>query len=271
MTAVITARLTLAIRLVDTTTGREVPESDNSFYIDGGLVHPMRKGPGTYVLVNMSREDFLMRICVRGFMDEEVNVRFDTLDQRLPIIDVFLMPTEKNQIGGGTIQINGTLSGLEFIQAINLNRPVAAFQSVVTRKETKMTVLPITTGGGVALEEMAYAILSKDQMRYEVFTVQQQDAPTSVVLRDRLKFQHELNDRIFRIIYGRAGPRGDFILKIRDDAKVLNYLLYFKVDGEEYLRPIDFHLESGVIEPLEGATKISVQEVTEGKEGKEET
>lgn len=258
MTSLITARLSLAVRLVDTTTGREVQESNTSFFIDGNLVHPMRKGEGTYVFVNRGRDDFLMQIKVYGFMDEDVSVRYETLDQNLPILDVFLIPTERNPAGGTAIQINGTLSGLEFIQAIDLNHPEAAFQTVSTKKEvTKMTVLPITMGGGVTLDSMAYAMLTKDQKRYEVFTVKEQDSATSVLLEAPLKYEHELNDRIFRIIYGRAGPKGKFLLKVRDNSRNLNFLLYFKVDGEEYLRPIDFHLEAGKINLRKGAIKIT--------------
>ncbi len=267
MTTVITAKLTLAVRLVDTTTGRELSENDISFYIDGGLVHPMKKGSGTYIFVNMSKEEFLMQICAYGFMDMDVKVDCKALDSRLPMFDVFLMPSEKNQIGGQVIEINGTLSGLESIQAININHPVGAFQSVVTKKDiTKMTLLPMTTGGGVALDSIAYAMLSKDQSRYEVFTVQEQDSKASVVLRSPLKYEHELNDRIFRIIYGRAGPGDDFRLKVRDDEATLNYLLYFKVGEDEYLRPVDFHLENGEIDLLEGATKIVALNREEVKE-----
>ncbi len=264
MTTVITAKLTLAVRLVDTTTGRELTETDIRFFFNGGLVHPMKKGSGTYVFVNMGKEDFLMRICAYGYDEEELDIKYETLDPRLPLLDVFLMPSEKNQRGGSVIKINGNLPGLESIEAININRPIAAFQSVATKKEvTKLTLLPMTLGGGVALESMAYAMLSKDQMRYEVFTVQEQDAAMSVILKSQLKFEHELNDRIFRIIYGRAGPRGDFILKVRDDEKVLEFLLYFKLNGKEYIRPIDFHSESGEIDPLEGATEIVALEEKE--------
>ncbi len=267
MTTVITAKLTLAVRLVDTTTGRELSENDISFYIDGGLVHPMKKGSGTYIFVNMSKEEFLMQVRAYRFMDMEVKVDCKTLDPRLPMLDLFLMPSEKNQTGGQVIEIKGTLSGLETIQAIDLNRPEGAFQSVTTKKDiTKMTLLPMTSGGAVALDSMAYALLSKDQMRYEVFTVQEQDSKASVIIRSPLKYEHELNDRIFRIIYGRAGPGDNFILKVRDDSATLNFILYFKVGEDEYVRPIDFHLEKGEINLLEGATKIVALNREEVKE-----
>ena len=126
-----------------------------------------------------------------------------------------------------------------------------------------MNLLPMTLAGGVALDPMAYAMLSNDRMRYEVFTVQEQDDATSVMLKTQLKFTHEFNEKIFRIIYGRAGPEGDFILKVRDDEDVLQYLLYFRAGGREFIRPIDFHLENGEIDLREGATEIVT---LEGKE-----
>ena len=267
MAIVITAHLTLAVRLVDTTTGRELTETDIRFYIGNDMVHPMRKGSGTYIFVNMSKEDFLMRICARGYDDIDVNVQHETLDPRLPILDVFLMPSEKNMVGGPILQINGTLSGLEYLEAIDLGHPIGVFQSAVTKKEvTKMTLLPTTQGGGVALDSISYAILSKDQSRYEVFTVKEQDSATSVILRAQMKTEHELNDRIFRIVYGRAGPKGAFVLKVRDESSVLNYLLHFKAGKFEYLRPIDFHLETGEIKLKEGATKIVAEKEEEEKE-----
>lgn len=257
MTSVITAHLTLAVRLVDTTTGRELNQTDVSFYIDGELSNPMRKDSGIYVFVNTGKEDFLMQVSAYGYDDAFYDVKKETLDPRLPLLDVFLMPSEKNQSGGSVIKINGTLPGLDVIEAINLSRPIAAFQSVATKKNiTKMSLLPMTAGGGVSLDSMDYAIISKNQVRYEVFGVKEQDTSTTVILKEQLKYEHELNDRIFRIIYGRAGPRGDFILKVRDDSSTLDYLLYFKVDGQEYIRPIDFHSEAGDIDPLKGATKI---------------
>jgi hypothetical protein len=270
VTTVITARLTLAVRLVDTTTGKELSENDIRFFIGDDLVHPMKKGSGTYVFVNMGREDFLMRVYAFGYDDYETDVKLETLDPRLPMLDIFLMPLEKNRIGGSVLQISGTLSKLEYIEAIRLDHPIGAFQSVSTRKNvTRMTVLPMTTGGGVALDTINYAILSKDQQRYEVFTVMEQDASNSVILKSQLKFEHELNDRIFRIVYGRAGPKGKFVLKVRDESSSLPYLLHFKAGDTEYIRPIDFHLETGEIKLRTGATKIPALDETDETDEKE--
>lgn len=266
MTTLITAKLSLAVRLLDTTTGKEITETDISFYIGEKKVIPMKKGGGIFVFVNMGREDFLMRIVARGFDEYTCDVKYETLDQRLPMLDAFLMPSEKNLTGGYVLKINGTLSGLEFLEAVNLNRPMGAFQSVTVKKDVvRMSVLPASPGGAVALDNMAYILLSGDLERYETFCVKEQDKPTSVLLQAPFKIGHELNDKIYRIIYGKVSPDGSFLLKARDDSSTLKYVLHFKAGDDEYLRPIDLHEENGETDLMTGATKLK------SLDGKDET
>ena len=212
MTIVITAKLSLAVRLLDTTTGREVSENDIHFFVDGNSVNPMRKDEGLYVFVNMCKEDFLMHIDVRGYDSMDVNVIRNELDQKLPMMDVFLMPSEKNRVGGEVLSVTGTLSQLDYIEAIYLNRPIVFFHSALDKRELhKINLLPMATGGGVKMDKLRYALLDQECQRYDIFEVKEQDTPTSVIIAEPLQREHKLNDKIYRIIYGRAGPDGKFI------------------------------------------------------------
>ena len=264
MTVVITAKLSLALRLVDTTTGKELEGTGISFFLDGKRTQPIKKGGATFVFVNLGREDFLMQIDAPGYDRADVKVIGTELDPKLPIIDVFLMPSEKNRIGGDVLEICGTLSRLEYIEAIRLDRPIAKFQSTQDKKDVhKMNLQPLQTGGGVILDTMAYALLSEDETRYDIFEVKKQDAPLSIILKEPLTAEHVLNDRIYRIIYGRAGPKGRFCLKVRDDGSTFSYLVHFKAGAYEYFRKVDFSDERGEIDLKEGAVK---QKVTTKKE-----
>ena len=274
MTIVISAKLTLAVRLLDTTTGREVTEPGVRFTIDGNNFIPMKKGDAVYAFVNIGKDDFLMQIDVNGYDAMEINVSKERLDQKLPMLDIFLMPSEKNRAYGEVLKVYGTLSKLEYIEAINLNRPICLFHSIQSRKEVhKMSLMPMTAGGGVSLDYLDYAIASEDNSYFDTFRVKEQENTTTVVVDKPLSNEHKLNDRIFRIIYGRAAPDGEFILKARDDASSLPYLLHFAVDGQEYFRAIDLKLEAGEIDLLEGATKktepIEQKEESKEKEGED--
>ena len=260
----ITAKLSLAVRLLDTTNGKEISEPTVRFAIDGKQAAPLKKGEGVYVFVNLGREDFLMNVCVRGYDDTDVNVICEKLDPKLPMMDIFLMPSEKNRIGGSVLKICGTLSNLEYIEAVNLDRPIGLFHSTQAKKEVhSMNLLPVRAGGGCMLDAISYAVASETCERYDVFEVRQQNAPLSVILKEPLAEEHKLNDKIFRIVYGRAGPDGQFVLKVRDDSSSLPYLLHFKAGENEYFRKIDFSEEKGEIDLLKDAVK---QEPVTGKE-----
>ena len=264
MTVVISAKLSLAVRLLDTTTGKELTETDVHFLKDGRYVNPIRKGNGVYVFVNISREEFPMQIDARGFEPCDIEVDFDRLDPRLPMADIFMIPSEKNRVGGSVLKICGTLSNLEYIEAVNLDRPIGLFHSAQSKKEVhSMNLLPVRAGGGCMLDTISYALLSETGERYDVFEVKKQEAPLRIILKGPLAQEHKLNDKIFRIIYGRAGPDGSFVLKVRDDSSSLPHLLHFKAGDEEYFRPVDFAQESGEIDLLKDAVK---KEPLTGKE-----
>ncbi len=256
MPTVITAKLSMAARLIDTTTGREVSETDIRFVVDGNYFVPMKKGEGLYIFVNLGREEFLMQINARGYDPMDIKIDSKMLDPKLPMIDIFLMPSEKNRIGGSVLEISGTLSSLEYIEAIGLDRPISLFHSIQKKKEIyRMNLLPLRPGGGCMLDSIAYALLSETEERYDVFEVKEQDSQLSIILKDPILEEHKLNDKIFRIVYGRAGPKGKFCLKVRDDAQSLPYLVHFKKGKFEYFRKIDFHLENGEVDLLKGAFK----------------
>ncbi len=256
MTTVIRATLSVALRLIDTTTGKELVETDVRFLKDDNLLKPMRKGEGIWVFTNLSREDFLMHIMVRGYDEEYLEINYETLDPRLPMLDVFLMPSEKNRVGGSVLEICGTLSGLEHIEAINIDRPICSLHSFTEKRGVyTMTLLPLGAGGRTVLDSMKYAILSEETKRYDVFEVLNQDSQTSVKIKAPLEGEHKMNDKIYRIVYGRAGPEGRFSLKVRDDGTNLPYLVYFRLGQDEYFKLLDFHQEFDGNDLLKDAIK----------------
>jgi len=258
---VIKARLLLAIRLIDTTTGREIEESDVHFGTKDEELKPMNKGEGFWVFTGDNREDFSMYIKARGYDDADLDVRFDTLDPKLPMCDVFLMPSEKNRVGGTVAKIHGTLSNLKSIEAVAVERPICFYHEMSEKKGVvKLSLLPKAPGGRVVIENMRYALMYEDGTRYEAFEVTDSSNPSAVVLKDPLLGEHKANEKVFRIIYGRAGPKGAFSLKVRDDSDHLPHLIHFVAGKYEYFRPIDFHLETGEIDLLEGALKVKLPE-----------
>lgn len=257
MSVVIRTRLSLAIRLIDTTTGRVIEETDIRFSEDSQILKPIYKGEGIWVFTGDSRKDFSMHINARGFDEADEDIRYETLDPKLPMCDIFLMPSENNRKAGSVISIHGHLSKLESIEAVAVERPICRYRETSEKRGVVyMSLMPMTIGGRVVTENMRYALLSDDGSRYEVFEITDQVNQTQIVLKDPLKGEHKINERICRIIYGRAGPNDEFMLKVRDDGSSLPYLIHFTAGGNEYFRPIDFHLESKEIDLKDGAVMV---------------
>jgi hypothetical protein len=206
------------------------------------------------VFTNAGREDFLMRISARGYDEEEIPISYGELDPKLPTCDIFLMPSEKNRAGGMVLSVHGTLSRLQSIEAVLVDRSVGLFHSLTEKKEVyTMNVLPKTPGGGVRLDTMRYALLSGNRERYEVFDVTEELSPTSVRIKERLTDEHKTGDTICRIIYGRVSKDGSYVLKVRDDASSLPVIIRFTKDGREYFKCTDLKQEAGGADLLKGA------------------
>ena len=99
----------------------------------------------------------------------------------------------------------------------------------------------------------------------------EQDTTTTVVIKEPLRNEHKLNDRIFRIVYGDVEPKGKFVLKVRDDSDHLPYLIHFGRDGKEYFKEIDLHLENGKIDLKKGAVELKTKEPEAEAEAEGET
>ncbi len=266
----IRASLSLAVRLIDTTTGRAIGESDVRFYRGDSIFPYMTKGEFR-VFTNEGREDFLMRVCARGYDEEEIPICYGELDPKLPTRDIFLMPSENNRTGGMVLSIHGTLSKLQSIEAVMIDRPLGLFHSMTEKKEVfTMNVLPKTPGGGVRLDTMRYALLNENRERYEVFEVTEELSPTSVRIKERLTEEHKTGDTICRIIYGRVSKDGSYVLKVREDASSLPVILHFMKDGREYFKRTD------LMEYVNGADQAdllkgaAVKETITPKENKED-
>ena len=83
MEVVIDHRLSLALRLVDTTTGRTVLDRNTVLRRDGRLVHPMHKADGTLIFLGGARQNFKLEVHCAGFRPRQLEVDYAALDEKL--------------------------------------------------------------------------------------------------------------------------------------------------------------------------------------------
>lgn len=235
--SVIHYRLDLVIRLIDTTTGTVVEERNVRFSNEGEALHPIPRGSGNYVFLNNGRKDFDMHIEVYGYESTWLRVQYETLDDSLPILEVFLIPSENLLRGERLLSLSGRISKLQAIDAVKLGTTQCCTREFDERKKI-MTLFKVH---GLSLEENEYGLVHKQTQDFEVIGIQKVISENSVKLSEPLHQEFSKDDPITRIVHGKVDQNGEYILRVRDDAEHLEYLVRYVTPDETKFKVVDFH------------------------------
>ena len=184
-----------------------------------------------------------MQIRVFGYEDAEAAVNYAELEERMPTVDVFLIPSENTKKGSPVLSFSGNLPLLESIEAVNITRPLCQ-AGEYRKKENTLTVFG-RTGGRIQLEDVWYGLLSTDKNEYEKIEVLGNATPQSVKLRGQPAEDFVPNRQMMRIIFGHVSENGDYLLRVRDDGKGQTYLIRYVVGGETRFQTVDLKTETG--------------------------
>lgn len=231
-------RLDLVLQLVDTTTGATTDERDVQFYIDGRQCWPIPRGGGNFVFINTGRRDSTLTMKVYGYEDVTVNVQYDKLDTVVPLKQVFLIPSEKLAKGDRLRSLTGNLQGLEEIEAVSLSQSNLCYSEF---NEKKCMLKLFLARGRLSMENVHYGLISDDRSHYEHFEVAEEVPPNMVRLKSPLTETFTVNSPIARVVFGNVSPDGSYLLRVRDDAQTLEYLVRYRVNGEDRFQVVDFH------------------------------
>lgn len=230
-------RLDLLVRLIDTTTGMAVSERNVQFLRNGITVSPMPRGSGHYVFLNIGREDFRLEAAVYGYEPAAVNVCYKKLDEVLPVTEVFLIPSENTARGARILTFSGILSNLEAIEAVRLGMSYCSIKGF----DAKKRIMTLFRANGPDMEESHYGLIHADKKSYEPFEVEKVLSSTQLKLREPLQEEFRENAPIARSIFGKVTADGGYLLRVRDDAEHLKYLVRYVVAGVSKFQVVDFH------------------------------
>ena len=231
-------RLDLVLQLVDTTTGNEVEEKDVQFFIEGKQCWPISRGGGNFVFINTGRRDLTLTLKVFGYEDAVINVQYEKLDERMPLLQVFLIPSERLAKGESLCSLFGTLQGLEEIEAVSLAQSNICLSEFNEKKGLMKLFL---AKGRLSMGNVHYGLIGDDRQYYEHFVVTEEVPPDMVRLKEPLAETFPVNSPISRVIFGNVSPDGSYLLRVRDNAEKLNYLVRYRVNGETRFQTVDFH------------------------------
>lgn len=236
-------KLDLVIHLVDTTTGISVEEHNVQFYKNDNSLQPIPRGNGDYVMINSGREDFTLQMKVYGYEPCTVQIRYEELDAKLPMKEVFLIPSENTTAGETVITFSGHLPGLEEVEAVSFRHARYCIQEFDERKRIMKV---FRKSSRASMEDVYYGLIHMDTESYERFEVLKEVGTGAFKLREPLKETFSVNSPIARVVFGKAGADGEYILRVRDESEDLRYLVRYVVAGETRFQVVDFHQLDGV-------------------------
>lgn len=235
--SVIHNRLDLLIRLQDTTTGLSVGERGLKFLYNGKEVRPAPRGYGNYILINQGRENGLMQIKVYGYEPFEAVVDYGQLDERLPVLDAFLIPSEEMHFGQDLLTLSGHLEGLKSIEAVHLARPLSGLREFDPKRRVMTVYMP---NRRMNMTHTYYGLVNSAEGFFEDFVVLEELDDKKVRLKEPLQHEFAPNTPICRLIFGKTDADGRYLLRVRKTGKNLKHMVRFETEEGTDYRIIDF-------------------------------
>lgn len=228
-------RVDLIIQLIDTTTGLGVSDAGTLITKNGYGFDVLRRD-GSFVAINVGREDFTLGIKARGYEECEVEVKYEDLDEALPIQLVFLTPKESVGNGEPILSLTGSLDGIESIEGVCVNRP---YCSISDFDEKKLIMTVFRPQGILSMDNVFYGLI-KGKESYERIEVTEKIGEAKVKLLAPIENGYSVNSPIAKVVFGTVKDN-EYIFRVRDDANILQYLICYVVKGEKHFKLIDFH------------------------------
>lgn len=239
--AIVRHRLDLVLRLIDSTTGYEIPERRVQLIMRPDKhVKPIVRDNGTYLFIGIGRTDFEMDIHVYGYESKTEKVMFEDLDETMPIKEVYLLPQAISTREDNLLTLRGTLSGIEEIKAISLSNVVCNFKEYDKRKN----ILKIFNQHNVKMKDVHYGILNMEHEQFEHFVIKKVLSTQELELKQSLENDYTMNQPIARIIFGQVNAGGEYILTVNAGQSAW-YLVRYVVEGIVQYRKIDFNQLDG--------------------------
>lgn len=227
-------QLNLVLRLVDTTTGRRIKERQVVFKSQNKLLKLQRKDDGVYILMNYPGGELNLEISAEGFLPMQIKICLEELSQKLPEVEVPLIPvTDRNQFVD-YLTLEGKKPGITSVSAVSIKNQHGALISYQPRRQSLKLYY------AKAFEEQCYAVLHEEEQNFEEFTVVKMLDKLEIRLASPLVKECEAKEKIVRIVHGKVDPDGHYLLRVLEEGSRTEYLVRYVVDGKEIFKRFSF-------------------------------
>lgn len=242
MNTVIRHSLDLALRLIDTTTGQEIDEQEITLWRNGAATLPMRKGNGSLVLIGQGREDFTLRVQVKGYEPYTTLVEYAKLDPHLPLLDLHMIPGERYVSRFPCFLLAGQLAGITALDAVKANGNHCAVRAF----DPKNRLMTLFNYHKLAMDRIHYGILNASGDQYIPFCIQKQINPETYQIDRVLPIEAGENAPVAAQVFGMVLPDGGYRLRVQNDSTDAKWIVRWQIGETQHFKRIDFNHPEGV-------------------------
>lgn len=232
----ISHHLDLVLRLIDTTSGRNLSSAGAAVFVDGAPVPFGRKEGGLLVFQNLGKRRFSLRLAPLGWEALETEVDLDALPKGLPLLELHLLPQAGTE---GFLCLEGCLPGVESLAAVRAGENACLIREFDARRRT----MKIFNPHHLDLDRVYYGLTDPDRGVWEPFRVtgmtDEATLRTDRVLETAFKNYFPVSPAV----QGRTDGGGHYCLRLRDDGAEARWIVRWSVGGEAHFRTVDFRSE----------------------------
>lgn len=235
--AIVHHRLDLLLRLIDSVTGRSI--SDNNIQLNTNPVrklNPVARDNGIYLFIGIGRTDFELDIHVYGYESRKVQIRFEDLDENMPMKEVCLLPKANPAQKDSILTLRGRMPGIKEIEAVSLSDGKYSFKEFDSKKK----ILHVLNQHNAKIKDVYYGIIDTSAMEYEKIEVDKEINDHEIRLKKQLEKEYTINQPITRIIFGQTDEDGEYMLKVPAGMHS-EYLIRYVVEETVYFKKVNLN------------------------------
>lgn len=226
-------RLSMVLRLVDATTGKNISGKNTRVYFDKTPQPFLEKLEGVLLFRQAEPERFILRVCASGYEPTERPVDLKTLDEHMPLVEMALIPSDDHHDGLPLVTLSGKRKGIESLYAAR-HRTSNCW---VRFFDKRGKVLNVFNPNNLMLDGLFYAVVDEKEPCAEQFRIVKCLDEEHLQLDRDLKMTLQSYCSVSPVFPGRCDAEGNYCLKLRQDDPNGNWIISWTVDGQTH-----FHL-----------------------------
>lgn len=228
-------RLDLILRLLDTTTGREISATEVSLFRDGKPLHPLEKERGTLIFPGLGREDFVLGLRSKYFESFSLPIRYSELDEKTPTVELHLIPSDVSVSPMRCLTLSGRLPGIRELTAVRAGDTSCLIREFDERKK----LMTVFNPHNLELGRTHYALVNPEKGSYERFCIAKRVDDKTLKLDRVIKSEFGSNWPVCPVLFGQTNEEGDYLLRVRDDSSKAKWLIRYMLGEEERFCCVD--------------------------------